>query len=95
MFALITGNDSFAAGMTLSPGIITLQTGFALSVRCPPSPTPEHGAQLGPFWVWGQWLCPSEDWAAPLLRQKSEKQLRKKRKRNGNWAGKKKKREKG
>lgn len=49
MSALTTGNESFAASKMLCPGIITLQTGFALSVRSPPCPTPEGGAQLGPL----------------------------------------------
>lgn len=49
MLALTTGNESFAVRKTLCPAIITLQTGFALSVRSPPSPTPECGAQLGPL----------------------------------------------
>lgn len=86
MLALITGNESFAAGW----GCLLGSSHFKRVLLCQWGAHPLQHLNVVPSRVrsvWGQWLCPSEDWAAPLLRQKSEQQLRRERMRNGNWAG--------
>lgn len=49
MFALITGNELILTRIVLSPGIVTLEIAFTLSVRSPLSPGPECGARPCPL----------------------------------------------